>query len=78
MQPPGTHNGRADESRGGHASESKISLFEEVFEVHTEQACNDGASAEAEGADAKFEIEQHEGVSVCVENGFDAGKRGGG
>ena len=48
-------------------------VFEEVLEIHAVKAGEERTGTDAEGADAEFEVEKHEGVAVGIKDGFDAG-----
>jgi len=59
----------------GHAPESEVGFFEEVFEVHAVEGGDEGARAEAEGEDGEAQFEEHERVAVGIEDSADAGKK---
>lgn len=65
-----------DEAKDGapyaDAVEAKVRLFDEVLEVHAVEGSDEGAGCDGEGEDGEFEVEEHEGVAVGVENGFDS------
>lgn len=52
------------------AVEAEVGLFDEVLQVHAVEGGDEGAGCDGEGEDGEFEIEEHEGVAVCVEDGF--------
>ena len=61
---------------GGDAPETEVRFLDEVLEVHAVEGGDEGACSEGEGEDGEAEVEQHEGVAVSVEDGFDAGVGG--
>lgn len=72
LQSKDADQGGEGEAEGADAGEAEVGLFDEVLEVHAVEAGDEGARADAKGADAEFEVEKHEGVAVCVEDGFHA------
>lgn len=52
------------------ADKAEIGLFDKVFQVHAIEGGDEGPGPDAKSADAEFEVEEHEGVAVGVENGF--------
>jgi hypothetical protein len=72
MQSIDSGNAADDGAPAADAVETPIGLFDEVFQVHAVEGCDEGAGRYCEGEDAEFEIEKHEGVAVCVEDGFHA------
>ena len=57
----------------GYADEGEIGFFKEVLEIHAVETCEEGAGAETEGSDGEFEVEEHEGIAIRVEDDIDAG-----
>lgn len=74
-QAVGADEGGQEEGEAGDADEAEVGFFEEVLEVHAVEAGDEGAAADAEGADGEFEVEQDERVAVGVKDGFDSGGR---
>lgn len=60
---------REEYGEGGDASKTPVGLFNEVLQVHTVQTSQEGAHGQAKGANAEFEVQKHEGVTVGVKNG---------
>lgn len=58
----------------GDGSKAPIGLFYEVLEVHAVQTCDERAHGETQSTDAVFQLQQHEGVAVGIENGTDAAR----
>lgn len=61
-----------DERPSRDSPEGEIRFFHEVFQIHTVEASYKSARADTEGTDREFEIEEHEGVAVSVENDINA------
>src|SRR5207249_4818668 len=59
------------------ADEAEMRFLDEVLEVHAVEGGYEGAGTHAEGPDGEFEVEEHEGVAICVEDGANAVGRGG-
>ena len=57
---------------GGDGAEADAGLFQEVGQIHAVQRGDEGTCAETEGANAEFEVEQHERVAIGIEDGFDS------
>lgn len=68
----GDCDGGGDGADAADAPEAEVGLLDEVFKVHAVEGGEEGAGGETEGPDGEAEVEEHEGVAVGVEDGFDA------
>lgn len=71
MESVGADDGGEDECPSGDAPEGKVGLFHEVFKIHTVETSDECSGADTECTDGEFEIEEHEGVTVGVEDDVD-------
>lgn len=62
--PAHDQRGYGRHSRDG--AKSPASFFYEILEVHAVEASEEGAHGQTEGADAEFQVQEHEGVSVRI------------
>lgn len=71
MESIGTYYRREDECPARDTPEGQIGLFDKVLEVHAVETSYEGARTNPQGSDGEFEVEEHEGVTVCVEDDVD-------
>lgn len=71
MQAVRADDGGEDKGPPGDAPEGEIGFFHEVFEIHSVETSDESAGADTKGADGEFEIKEHEGVAVSVEDDVD-------
>lgn len=67
-QPVPTNEEGEDGGNGGDSAEPPVGFLDEVLEVHAVQASEESTHGEAEGADAKLEVKQHERVAIGIKN----------
>lgn len=72
MQAISADNSGEDECPSRDPPEGEIGFLHEVFKIHAIKASNEGARTNSEGANRKFEVEEHKGVAVSVEDDIDA------
>jgi hypothetical protein len=51
--------------------EAKVSLFDEILQIHAVKAGKEGAHTDTKGQYRKLKIQEHQGVAVGVQYGFD-------
>lgn len=61
-----------DERKSADTDEAKIGFFDKVLEIHAVETGDKGTRANSECADAEFQIEQHQRVSIGVQDRFDS------
>lgn len=71
MQAVRANDSGEDERPSGNAPEGKIRFFHEVFQVHAVETGDKGTGANTKGANGEFEVQQHEGVTIGVEDDVD-------
>ena len=47
-------------------------VLHKILEIHAIESGDKGTRADAQGADAEFEVEEHKRIAVGIEDGFDA------
>ena len=67
------HDRSENKGRGADGEKAVVRFFQEILQVHTIESGNKSAAADAEGPDREFEVQQHKGVAISVEDSFDAG-----
>jgi len=72
LEAVGSDDDAEDGAPGADAEEAEVAFFDEVFQVHAVEGGDKGACCDGEGRDGEFEVQEHEGIAVCVEDGFDA------